>query len=159
MDSYTAYLDGVGNWWRDKVDPGWRELRDEAMEILHREDRLQQIVKLVGPDALPDDQRLILLTAYLLKEGFLQQNALDEVDTYALPTKQVKLLRTIIHFHRRAAALIEKGCPVVRVREMPIIPKLLRLKSIVPNDRADELDKVLEEINHQMNELEREYRL
>ncbi len=159
MDSYTAYLDGVGNWWRDKVDPGWRELRDEAMEILHREDRLQQIVKLVGPDALPDDQRLILLTAYLLKEGFLQQNALDEVDTYALPTKQVKLLRTIIHFHRRAAALIEKGCPVVRLREMPIIPKLLRLKSIVPNDRADELDKVLEEINHQMNELEREYRL
>ena len=159
MDSYTGYLDSVGKWWHDEVDPNWQELRDEAMEILHRENRLQQIVKLVGPDALPDDQRLILLTAHLLKEGFLQQNALDEVDTYAVPEKQVKLLRAIIHFHRRAAALIKRGCPVIRVRELPIIPRLIRLKSTVPNDRANELDGILGEIDHQMRDLEREYRL
>jgi V/A-type H+-transporting ATPase subunit A len=156
MDSYTGYLDGVGKWWKEKVASDWQELHDEAMEILHREDRLQQIVKLVGPDALPDDQRLILLTANILKEGFLQQNALDEVDTYAVPEKQVKLLRAIIGFHRQAAAVIQKGRPVVTVRELPIIPKLLRLKSTVPNDRAEELDKVIEEINQQINELERE---
>jgi V/A-type H+-transporting ATPase subunit A len=156
MDSYTGYLDGVGKWWKEKIAPDWQELHDEAMEILHREKRLQQIVKLVGPDALPDDQRLILLTADILKEGFLQQNALDEVDTYAVPEKQVKLLRAIIEFHRQAAALIQEGRPVVTVRELPIIPKLLRLKSIVPNDRAEELDTVIEEISHQINELERE---
>jgi V/A-type H+-transporting ATPase subunit A len=156
MDSYTGYLDGVGKWWKEKVASDWQELHDEAMEILHREDRLQQIVKLVGPDALPDDQRLILLTANILKEGFLQQNALDEVDTYAVPEKQVKLLRAIIHFHRQAAAAIQQGHPVVTVRELPIIPKLLRLKSTVPNDQAEELDEVIEEINQQINELERE---
>jgi len=159
MNSYTGYLDSVGKWWRDKIDPDWLALHDEAMEILHREDRLQQIVKLVGPDALPDDQRLVLLTAHLLKEGFLQQNALDDVDTHAVPEKQVKLLRIFLHFHQRASALIDGGCPVVRVRELPIIPKLLRLKSTVPNDQINELDKAIEEIDHQMSELERECRL
>ena len=79
------------------------------MDILQRESRLQQIVKLVGPDALPDEQRLILETARLLREGFLQQNALEDVDAYASIHKQIRMLELILRFHDRATASLPRG--------------------------------------------------
>ena len=83
LDSYSEYLEDVAGWWREKVGMDWLTMRNQAMEILSEESRLPQIVKLVGPDALPDEQRLILETARLLREGFLQQNAFDSVDAYS----------------------------------------------------------------------------
>jgi V/A-type H+-transporting ATPase subunit A len=156
MDSYTGYLDSVGKWWRDNVSSDWRELHDEAMELLHEEDRLQQIVQLVGPDILADDQRLILLTARLLKEGLLQQNALDEIDTYATPEKQVKLLRAIIVFYRQAAQAIKAGCPVTVVQDLPVVARLMRVKSEVPNEEVEKLDDLLHEIRRQVDDMRRE---
>ncbi|MEJ2208143.1 MAG: V-type ATP synthase subunit A, partial [Anaerolineae bacterium] len=156
IDSYTGYLDSVGRWWQENVADDWIELHEQAMDILHREDRLQQIVELVGPDVLADDQRLVLLTARLLKEGLLQQNALDEVDTFATPDKQVKLLRAILVFHREARRAIKDGCPLAAMQELPLVPRLMRLKSTVPNDEVERLDDVIDEIHRAFDEVRRE---
>ncbi len=104
LDSYSEYLEDVAGWWREKVGKDWFAMRNQAMEILSEESRLSQIVKLVGPDALPDEQRLILETARLLREGFLQQNAMDAVDAYSTIQKQIRMLELILHFHERAHA-------------------------------------------------------
>jgi V/A-type H+-transporting ATPase subunit A len=159
MDSYTGYLNSVGKWWQENIAGDWLELHDEAIEILHEEDRLQQVVQLVGPDILADNQRLILLTARLLKEGLLQQNALDQVDTYATPEKQVKLLRAIIVFYRQAAQAVETGCPTTLVQDLSLISRLMRMKSTVPNDDTHELDDLLQEIHREIEELRREYQV
>jgi V/A-type H+-transporting ATPase subunit A len=158
LDSYSEYLDDVTGWWREQTGQDWRTMRAQAMEILNQESRLAQIVKLVGPDALPDEQRLILETARLLREGFLQQNALDETDTYCTVQKQVQMLELILHFHQRAERIIRKGALIVVIHDLPVVNKLIRVKTNVPNDRLDELKDVRQELDEQMDQLEEDYR-
>ncbi len=157
LDSYSEYVDAVGDWWQGRGYPDWYALRTQAMEILQRESRLQQIVKLVGPDALPDDQRLILETARLLREGFLQQNAIDAVDAYASPDKQIRMLRAILHYHDRAERIVAKGCPIILLHNLPIVNALVRMKTTIPNDQLNKIDALITELNAQMDQLEREY--
>lgn len=157
LESYSEYVDLVEDWWRERGLEEWHALRERALEILQREDRLQQIVKLVGPDALPDDQRLILETARLLREGFLQQHALDPVDSYAAVEKQIRMLETILHFHERARRVIAKGCPIVVVHELPVVPLLVRMKTTVPNDQLERIAEIRQALDEQMDELERTY--
>ncbi len=157
MDSYSQYVDEVDDWWRENVDPRWREWRDGAMSILQEEDRLQRIARLVGPDALPDPQRLVLLTARLLREGFLQQNALDPVDTYTTPQRQDAMLRAILHFHQRAVRLISMGVPILRLRSLPVVDSLLRMRRSVPNEEVGQIDQIIQEIDRETGEIEREY--
>lgn len=157
LDSYSEYVDEVIDWWKAHGYADWHSLRTQAMDILQRESRLQQIVKLVGPDALPDDQRLILETARLLREGILQQSALDAVDAYATVEKQVRMLRAILHFHDRAVRIISKGCPIVLIHNLPIVNSLVRMKTNIPNDSAAKIDKLIVDLDAQMEQLEREY--
>ena len=103
-------------WW-GKQAPDWSELRTEALTLLQREDRLQQIVKLVGPDVLPETQRLILFVAEILKDGFLAQSAFDEKDMYCTPERQIALLRIMLTLYRKGRELIQaafrwRGCEV-----------------------------------------------
>lgn len=157
LGSYTGYLDAVKEWWHEQIGSDWYELHQKAMGILHEEDRLQQIVRLVGPDVLADQDRLVLLTARLLREGFLQQNALDEIDTYSSPEKQIRLLRIILTFHQEAGEAVKAGCPVSRIQGLPFVPRLIRLRSTVPNDDLGALDNVLVELRKEIHELRREY--
>jgi V/A-type H+-transporting ATPase subunit A len=157
LDSYSGYVDEVTGWWNAQGYADWPTLRASALDILQRESRLQQVVKLVGPDALPDDQRLVLETARLLREGFLQQSALDEIDTYTTIEKQVRMLRLILHFHERAARIVARGCPIVIIRALPIVNTLLRMKSVVPNDQPAELGKILKMLDEQMDALQKDY--
>jgi V/A-type H+-transporting ATPase subunit A len=157
LDSYSEYVDEVVEWWEEHGYADWHSLRAQAMDLLQRESRLQQIVKLVGPDALPDDQRLILETARLLREGILQQSALDAVDAYATIEKQVRMLRAILHFHDRATRIIAKGCPIVLIHNLPIVNTLVRMKTNVPNDSVSKIDAVITDLDTQMDQLEREY--
>ncbi len=157
MDSYSQYVDEVEDWWREHVDPEWRRRRDATMALLQEEDRLQEIARLVGPDALPDQQRLVLLTARLLREGFLQQNALDDIDTYTTPERQNAMLRAILHFHQRATGLIAAGVPIHRLRSLPVVDSLLRMRSTIPNDAVDRIAHIEAEIDRQMGETDREY--
>lgn len=157
-DSYSEYADEVVEWW-DRVDPEWPRVRRAALDLLKREQRLQEIVRLIGPDALPDDQRLVLVSAEIVKNGFLQQNSFDEVDMYCAPAKQVALLRLIMDFHERASACIKAGAPLLKINALPVRERLSRLKSEVANDDASALVGFEREMRAELDALERSYRL
>jgi len=158
LNSYSEYLDNVSEWWLEQTQMPWRELRAKAMQILNEEGHLDQIVKLVGPDALPDEQRVTLETARLLREGFLQQNALDEVDTYATPQKQIKMLDLILRFQQRAEAVVEKGAIISSIQQLPIMNALIRMKSSITNDQLEKLDELRKALDEQFDQLESRYR-
>ena len=132
-------------------------MRTRAMEILSEESRLSQIVKLVGPDTLPDEQRLILETARLLREGFLQQSSFDEVDAYSNLQKQIGMLNLFLHFHKRAERIVKHGAPIHVIHELPVTNTLIRIKTSVPNEEVEKLDDTLKDIDEQMDKLEKEY--
>ncbi len=157
LDSYSEYIADVAGWWKEQVGQDWYALRNQAMEILNEENRLSQIVKLVGPDALPDEQRLPLETARLLREGFLQQSAMDDVDAFSTVQKQIQMLSLILHFHHRAQSIIKRGAPISMIHNLPIVITLIRMKSVVPNDQLEKLDGIRQDIDRQMDKLESEY--
>jgi V/A-type H+-transporting ATPase subunit A len=157
LRSYSEYVEDMTEWWRERGFGEWDDLREEALALLQREDELQQIVKLVGPDALPDDQRLILETARLLREGFLQQNALSDVDSFSVIEKQIRMLHLIMNFHARAGRIIAKGCPIVIIHDLPIVNSLIRMKSQIANEQLDQFDKLAQALDKQMVELEADY--
>lgn len=142
MASYSGYIGDLASWWHKNVDENWNSYREEAMRILQSEDELKNIVKLVGPEALPDKQRLILETARILRIAFLQQNALDSVDTYCSPQKQFKMLKIIVDFHRLADNVVSKGAPIFKVTELPVMEDIMRMKSGIPNDQMAKLDEL-----------------
>ncbi len=156
LDSYSEYGDDVAEWW-DTVAVRWHELRQEAAEVLQREGKLQQIVKLVGPDVLPDSQRLVLVMAEIIKVGFLQQNAFDEVDAYCTPKKQAVMLDAMLEYHRRASAVIERGAPLVRLTELPCRLALMRAKSHIKNDDDAALAALKQSVIEELAPLEAEY--
>ena len=158
LDSYSEYLEDVAGWWREQVGMDWLKMRNHAMEILSDESRLSQIVKLVGPDALPDEERLVLETARLLREGFLQQNAMDKVDAYSSVQKQIRMLGLILHFHERALRIVKHGAPISVIHNLPIVDTLIRMKTLVPNEEFEKMDDIQKQIDEQMSRLDSEYR-
>jgi V/A-type H+-transporting ATPase subunit A len=157
IDSYSEYAEEIRPWW-EKVNPDWQPVRESALELLKREQRLAQIVKLIGPDALPDNQRLVLQTAEMIKNGFLQQNAFDDVDMFCVPDKQVRILKLIMDFHVRALEIIRLGAPLLKIRALPVLEKIVRAKSQVQNDDAETLPALAAELSAGMEELARSYR-
>ncbi|MGA1874601.1 MAG: V-type ATP synthase subunit A [bacterium] len=156
MESYSEYLDLIQSWWVQNVDPEWKTMRDEAMLILQQDFKLQRIVKLIGEDALPDNQRLILEGARLLKNAFLQQSAFDKVDMYAVPQKQFLMLKTIIHFYRRAREIIKAQTPIYRLMQLPVLNDINRMKEKIANNDCEQFHLLLKHIDHQLHELEKE---
>jgi V/A-type H+/Na+-transporting ATPase subunit A len=157
IDSYSEYAEEIRPWW-EKVNPDWSGTRERALELLKREQRLSQIVKLIGPDALPDNQRLILTVAEMIKNGFLQQNAYDDVDMFCVPEKQVRILKLIMDFYARAAAIIQLGAPLLKVRELASLEKIVRAKFSVKNDALSALGDIESQMTEEMDELERSYK-
>lgn len=157
MDSYSEYLEDVSGWWNQYEEANWKELRDRAMGLLQQDSKLQKIVKLVGEDALPDDQRLVIEGAKLLKNAILQQSAFDDVDMYAEPLRQLWMLKIILHFYERAGIVIKKGAPIYRIREMEAIERVNRMKARISNQQIDKFQDVLQEINQEFDELEQDY--
>jgi len=155
--SYSEYVRAVAQWW-EEIEPEWTELRMEAANVLRQYGQLQEIVKLVGPDVLPDAQRLVLLTAQILKQGFLQQHAFDEVDSFCAPAKQAALLRAIVTFHRRARDLIARGAPLMRIRELEIVQKLRRARFNIRNDDREALGGLLQDLATQLEQVEANHR-
>ncbi|MFH1037536.1 MAG: V-type ATP synthase subunit A [PVC group bacterium] len=145
-DSYSEYLKEMEAWWMKNVDPGWAELRNRMMELLQREARLQQVVKLVGPDVLPDTQRLVLETCALFKNAFLQQNAFEEIDSYSTPQKQARMLKIIVSFYDLGLAAIKRGAPLLRLRKLKAYGEIMRMKTTYPNQEAEKLDGLLEKL-------------
>ena len=153
LQSYSLYIDSVQDWWASNVDPEWRSVRDEAMALLQKEAELQEIVQLVGPDALPDRERITLETTRMIREDFLQQNAYHEVDTYCSPSKQFEMLRTIIMFHRNATAALEKGAPAADIISLPVKEDIGRMKYIPEEEFPARIKEIQERIVKECSEV------
>ncbi|HLK80781.1 MAG TPA: V-type ATP synthase subunit A [Xanthobacteraceae bacterium] len=157
LESYSGYLDDVSEWWHSQYDAQWRELREQALQLLQEDSRLQRIVRLVGEDALPDDQRLIIEGSRLLQEACLQQNATDAIDTFCRPEKQLGLLKAVLHFVARAKEIVKRGAPIHRIREMSPREELVRAKEKIPNDQLDMLKALTALIDREMDALYTEF--
>jgi V/A-type H+-transporting ATPase subunit A len=137
LQSYSLYVDSIEGWWAENVAPDWRATRDQAMSLLQKESELQEIVQLVGPDALPETDQATLETTRMLREDFLQQNAFDDVDTYCAPDKQYKMLKTILLFYKESLAAVNRGAPIANIVALPVKEEIGKMKYI-PQDVFDE---------------------
>lgn len=157
LDSYSEYTEEIFDYWNN-IDSDIVHIRNEAMAILKKEERLSQIVKLIGPDALPDNQKIILLVADMIKKGFLQQNAYDDIDMYSTPKKQSELLKVIIEFYNNAVKIIDLGAPIVKIKELGLDDEIVRLKSIIPNNEPERLNEYIYKIKDKFEELTKFYK-
>ena len=128
LNSYSLYTKALGDWYNEKVSPEWIKLRNEAMELLQKESELQEIVQLVGSDALPEDQQLTLEIARMIREYFLQQNAYHEVDTFCPMDKQYKLLKAILSWGDKAQNALEGGASVEDIMKLKSKDDLAKVK-------------------------------
>jgi V/A-type H+-transporting ATPase subunit A len=158
LDSYSEYLEDVAGWWQEKVGKDWLGMRNRAMELLSEESRLSQIVKLVGPDALPFTERMVLETTRLIREGILQQNATEAVDAYSSIEKQIGLLELVLYFHDRGMAIVKRGAPISLIHDLPVVDTIIRAKQTVTNEDLGKLDEIRKQVDEQMGQLDAEYR-
>ncbi len=156
INSYSEYAAEVREWW-EKHNPVWWTVRTEALELLKREDRLQSIVRLIGPDSLASSDQLVLKVSDMIKNGFLQQNAFDDVDMYCSSEKQIMIIQLIMDFYKRALALVKSGCPLVKINSMAAADEIVRIKMVVPNDRLEQIAEIRGRMNSQFAELESIY--
>jgi V/A-type H+/Na+-transporting ATPase subunit A len=148
LTSYSEYVPEVREWW-NRFDPGWEETRGEAERLLQRESELEEIVRLVGPESLPDDDKLLLLVARMIREDFLQQSALSEADSYCTPKKAGLMLKTILRFHDRARMMLDAATPFSTVRASPMVTRIARMRE-VPNEHFEENNR---QLNQEMDAL------
>ncbi len=141
LTSYSLYVDAVKDWW-DQFDPGWENTRATALKILQQEAELEEIVRLVGPEALPDEDKLLLLVARMIREDFLQQSAYHEVDTYCMPVKAGLMLKTIMRFYELSQEMLNSGAGIDAIRSSPVVRKISRMKEI-PHDTFEQQTKEL----------------
>lgn len=154
LTSYSEYVEEVKDWWAETA-ADWLELRTEALTILQREERLQQIVRLVGPDVLPETERWVLLVAELLKEGFLTQSAFDAKDTYCAPERQIALLRLLLQLHHSGRDLLAHGVPLATLRALPILDRVVRAKTEHGNAELGALAQLAAELEQALGSLAR----
>jgi V/A-type H+-transporting ATPase subunit A len=154
LSSYSLLVDQVADWWDEKTEEEWVSLREEATDILQEESELQQLVQLVGPEALSDDQQWTLTGARLLREGILQQNALNPTDAYAVPEKQLALLTAFLGIHRKGATLLDAGVSLSDIRQTFDMSGLIRLKDEITNDNVGKIDRRRTEILDKMSDLD-----
>ena len=146
-DSYSEYLGDLGRWYYDNVGPYFMSCRERVANLLLQENNLMQIVKLIGSDVLPDDQKLTIEIARVIRVGFLQQNAFHAVDTYVPLEKQLKMMETILYLYDKCAALVAKQVPVSRLLATGLFDELVQMKYTVPNDDLSKLDELQKAID------------
>jgi V/A-type H+-transporting ATPase subunit A len=142
MNSYSGYLADIAKWWGENISEDWLSLRSEAYGVLQREDTLKEIVRLLGPEALPDEEKLILEVARMVKIGLLQQNSFDEVDTYCSPEKQYKLLKLLVDFYKRGQQALKEGASLADIRAMSVVGSILKARMNVKDDEIAKLDQL-----------------
>ena len=141
LTSYSLYVDAVKDWWNEH-DPGWENTRAGALKVLQQEAELEEIVRLIGPEALPEGDKLLLLTARMIREDFLQQSSYHEVDTYCTPAKAGLMLKTIMRFYELAQEMLNSGSGIESIRSSPMVYRISRMKDI-PNEVFEQRIKEL----------------
>lgn len=154
LESYSEYTADVSPFWAEKAGPEFIKNRTAVMELLQKEVKLQQVIKLVGPDALPDSQRFITEVCALFKNAFLQQNAFDDIDKYSTVEKQVRMLDVIIGYYHRGSEAIKNGVPLTKIHRMKVLQDITKMKLTIPNDKPEQFDKLQLRMERQFAKLE-----
>jgi V/A-type H+-transporting ATPase subunit A len=144
LRSYSLYVDHVKDWWKSEVGGQWLEMRKVAMQLLQKESELQEIIQLVGPDALPPREQAVLEGARVIRENFLQQNAFHEIDTYCPANKQYEMMRIMLDYFNLLNKAIEDGIQMEKLKGMQCRESIGRMAT-VPNDNFDPTFKKIEE--------------
>ncbi|MBI2084338.1 MAG: V-type ATP synthase subunit A [Candidatus Aenigmarchaeota archaeon] len=153
LESYSLYVESISPWLSKNVASDWVELRAKALDILYREASLQEIVQLVGADALPEKERIILEVARVIREGFLQQSAFHQVDSYCSMKKQYDMLKTIIKFYETAEQVVEKGVPVNSIVNMNSRINISKLGFIHEEHFKEDLDRITKGMHQEFEKL------
>ena len=151
LESYSLYIDAVADWW-NKLGP-WKEMRTEAMAILKEEADLQEIVRIVGPDVLPEREKMILESARMIRDDLLYQSALHEVDTYCPPEKSIKMMEVILKFHKLGMQAVQKGVSVKDIKTLPIRYRIARMKELPYDKFIKEVKKIEKDMEEQFQNL------
>ena len=149
-DSYSEYLGDLSEWYYDHVGSGFMTCRGRLADLLLQENSLMQIVKLIGSDVLPDDQKLTIEIARVIRVGFLQQNAFHAVDTFVPLEKQLKMMEIILYLYDKCSALVAKQVPVSRLLATGLFDQLVRMKYDIPNDDLSGFDRLRAEIDQKL---------
>jgi V/A-type H+-transporting ATPase subunit A len=156
-DSFSDYVNVAQQWWADNIDTHWLEYRNEALKLLAHADELARIVNLVGPEALSSTQRWVLEGAALIREGVLQQSAVDETDSFCSPEKQMLLLSLMLQIYHQGIELIEAGVPVQQLTELPILAQARRIKSEFSSQQVHKLQEFEQTIQTAFDKISMEY--
>lgn len=154
-DSYSEYIGDLQNWYRENVGESFMDYREEICNLLLEENRLMEIVKLIGADVLPDDQKLIIETARVIRVGFLQQNAFHAQDTYVPLKKQLKMMEVILYLYHKCREVILRQVPISQIMQLGLFDKLVKIKYDVPNDNIEMLDSYKTEINSALSQFQK----
>lgn len=157
LTSYSGYVTMLKDWYQDHVSPEMLPLRAKMIRLLQEEEKLNEIVQLVGEDVLPNDQRLILEIARAIKKGFLQQNALHKEDTYVSLSKQFKMLKVIDTLYESALKCVKMGIALTTIRKEKVFDDVIKMKYEVPNDQIELLDDLCNEIKEAYEALRGKY--
>ncbi|NLW53033.1 MAG: V-type ATP synthase subunit A [Tissierellia bacterium] len=145
--SYSEYFDDLEKWYKENVARDFSSLRNEMVQILHEESQLMEIVKLIGSDVLPDDQKLVIEIAKVIRVGFLQQNAFHPDDTFVPFEKQYKMLKVISYLYEQTKTYIAKKVPVSLIAKTGIFDLIIKIKYDIPNNNIALLDTYYDKID------------
>jgi V/A-type H+-transporting ATPase subunit A len=151
--SYSDYERAVADWWRERGESDWQELTEACHEVLEAARKLEQVAQLVGEEALPDAERLVLDAARLIRESFLQQDAFDPVDRFSHPSKTAGMLRLLLHWVRRARGAVSARIPIYRVRQLATRAELLRMRFEVEGDGKEALARLRARLDEEFDAL------
>lgn len=150
MDSYSEYFNDLDPWFRENLGEDFIEYRNRISALLQEESSLMEIVKLIGSDVFPDDQKLVIETARVIRVGFLQQNAFHADDTYVPLEKQKLMMKTILHLHAKAKDIVAQNIPLSKILNLGLFDKLTKMKYDIPNSKPEMFDDYIKEIDEKL---------
>ena len=150
LSSYSEYLTDLAPWYQDNVSPKFIDYRNRIMALLNQESSLMEIVKLIGADVLPDDQKLIIEIARVVRVGFLQQNAFHAEDTYVPLEKQLKMMKVILYLYHKCQEIVARQVPISKIMQTGLFDKLVKIKYDIPNDKLELFDSYEAEIDQSL---------
>ena len=153
IDSYSEYFTDLDPWFKENYGEEFVRYRNNISSLLQEESSLMEIVKLIGADVLPDDQKLVIEIAKVIRVGYLQQNAFHKDDTYVSIEKQMLMMKTILHLYDRTKHLVSANIPISRVLEQGLFDKLLKMKYDIPNDKLEMFDDYIREIDEKIADI------
>ena len=153
IGSYSEYFTDLDKWFEDNYGIEFIKARNSISALLQEENALMEIVKLIGADVLPDDQKLVIEVAKLIRVGYLQQNAFHSDDTYVTIEKQLLMMKTILHLYEKTKHLVAANIPISRVLELGLFDKLVKMKYDIPNNKLEMFDDYIKEIDEKIAQI------